>query len=166
LLETTAFYFIFGDYMQDIQLTPNFTRNELLVSSTATRLGISNQPDSIEIEENLMKMAKFLQQVRDKLGKPIRILSVYRSPAVNKAVGGSKTSAHMKALAADIVVPGMSVKALCEFIKNNFEYDQVIYEFGESGWCHVGIANNGKKRLQLLTAQKVGGKTVYKSGLA
>jgi hypothetical protein len=152
-----------GDIMQ---LTKNFSRAEMLVSNTATRKGISNEPDSPGIEENILKSAKFLQLVRDKLGKPIRVLSCYRSPAVNKAVGGSKTSAHMKGLAVDIQVDGMSNKALAEFIRDNFEYDQIILEFPPNGWVHVGIKTFTAKRMQLLTASKVNGKTVYTTGLA
>lgn len=149
-----------------MQLTKNFTRKELLVSNTATRLGLSNEPASAEIEANLLKTAQFLQEIRDKLGKPITVLSVYRAPSVNKAVGGSKTSAHMKALAADIQVDGMANRDLALFIAKHFEYDQLILEFPPNGWVHVGIPTEHSKRGQMLTALKVNSVTHYQSGIA
>lgn len=153
---------------------PNFTRNEMLVSSTAKQLGLSNEPHSEEIEENIWKTAMFLQRVRDEIAKAgnkhpaIRVYSCYRSPEVNKAVKGSKTSAHLQGLAADIVVDGWMPVRLAHFIADNFDYDQVINEFGE--WVHVGIATGQCARKQMLTAVKEekNGKmvTVYKRGFA
>lgn len=149
-----------------MQLTKNFSRAELLISNTATRLGLSNEPTGHEIEENLIRTAKYLQTIRDKLGKPIRVLSGYRSPAVNKAVGGSLTSAHMRALAVDMVSPSMDNRDFAEFIRHNFEYDQLILEFPPNGWVHVGIPTTHHTRNEVMTAVKVYGKTVYKPGLA
>lgn len=143
---------------------PNFSRSEMLVSATAARHGISNEPTSDEIEANILKCAKFMQLLRNKLDRPIRILSCYRSPEVNRLVGGSKTSAHMRGLAIDFVVPGMDTKKVAEFVVNNFKFDQCIYEFGS--WVHVGIATDKSQRQQVLTARKSGGKTVYLTGIA
>lgn len=150
---------------------PNFTRAEMLRSNTAIRRGIPNTPASEDIEQNILEMAWFLQRLRNALandfGKavPIRVLSVYRNPAVNKAVGGSRTSAHLRGKAADIEMDGLSNKKLAEFIRDKFgnEVDQIINEFPPDGWVHVGLAD--KPRRQLLTAVKVNGKTHYKIGL-
>jgi hypothetical protein len=153
----------------DMQLAKNFSRSEMLVSNTATRLGLSNEPATPEIEANLLRSAKYLQTIRDKLGKPIRVLSCYRSPAVNKAVGGSATSAHMRALAIDMVAQDIDNRDLAEFIRDNFEYDQIILEFYDKktngGWVHVGTPSPHHTRNEVLTAVKVYGKTVYKQGL-
>jgi hypothetical protein len=150
---------------------PNFTRAEMLRSNTAIRRGIANTPESAEIEQNIANMAWFLQRLRnalsDHLGQPtpISVLSVYRNPAVNKAVGGSRTSAHLRGQAADIEVKGMANKQLAQFIQLRFgeEIDQIINEFPPDGWVHVGLAD--KPRKQLLTAVKFNGKTHYKVGL-
>ena len=137
----------------------------MLASITATRLGISNEPTSKEIENNIIRCAQFLQELRDKINKSIRVFSCYRSPKVNKAVGGSKTSAHMQGLAVDFEVTGMSNKELAEYIRDNFtDYDQIILEFPPGGWVHVGIATETSNRKQNLTAKKKNGKTVYSSG--
>lgn len=146
----------------------NFSRQELLFSATGTRLGIDNTPDSQEKENNILKTALFLQDLRDKLKEhykkdvPIRVYSCYRSEELNNAVGGSKTSAHKNGLAADIVAVGLSNKELGNFIVTNLEFDQLIYEFGESGWIHVGIKTEKSNRRMVLSASKVNGKTVYK----
>lgn len=140
----------------------NFSRAEMLVSNTAIRKGISNEPDSAEIEANLLRSAKYMQSIRDKLGKPIRILSCYRSPAVNKAVGGAKNSAHMKARAVDIQVENMPNKELAEFIRKNFpDASQIILEF--NSWVHVEIPGNNRGLNQYITAVKQDGRTVYLS---
>lgn len=150
--------------MVDYKLTPHFTKQELERSSTATRLGLDNTcPDGLL--PNMQKVADRLEVIRMHFNAPVRVLSCYRSPAVNKAVGGSKTSAHRFALAADCTTDGVSVYDLCKWCADNIEdYDQVIFEFGNSGWMHIGFTN-GTPRKQLLTATKQNGKTVYLSGL-
>jgi hypothetical protein len=91
------------------------------------------------------------------------VSSGYRSPEVNKAIGGSNGSAHMLGLAADITVPGLSVQAVCrEIVKLKRPFDQVIDEY--SSWVHVAIpAKDKKPRMQQLIARRFGngGQTVY-----
>ena len=85
-----------------------FTIKELCKSSTATQKGIDNTPNS-EIVSNLKNLVEYiLDPLREKYGKPILVNSGYRSPALNKAVNGSKTSQHMKGLAADITAGSVS----------------------------------------------------------
>jgi hypothetical protein len=145
-------------------MTLNFTRAELEFSATGTRLGLKNVcPDMLL--SNMQLVANQLQKIRDHYGKPVRVLSCYRSPAVNAAVGGSDTSAHRYALAADFRVNGESVLEVCKWCSENIEdYDQIIYEFGESGWTHLGFRLESPRK-QLLTAIKRGSRTVYEQGL-
>ena len=149
---------------------PHFTLEELTRSQTATRNGIDNTPDE-EITANLVKLAWFLESLRGKLRKHyqkrlfIIVSSGYRCETLNLVIGGSKTSAHMKGLAADIHVPRLTSLELAKFINEhmaNEEFDQVINEFGR--WVHVGLTN-GLARMQDLTAMKEDGKTIYKNGL-
>ena len=148
----------------------SFTREEMLVSATGVRLGIKNIPHSQEVERNICLMANVLQDLRDKLaaayGKelPITVLSCYRSAELNKAVGGSKSSAHLRGLAADIRVKGLTSSELAHFIRVNMKYDQLILEFPSSAntWCHLGITEDASKyRQQSLIAEKVKGVTKY-----
>lgn len=148
-----------------MKLTEHFTLAELTVSSTAVRKGISNQPTDGHLP-NLIKVAEALEVVREHFGRVIKVTSGYRSEALNKAVGGSKTSAHCSGLAADFTVEGIENKLVCQWIEKFFpDFDQVIYEFGPEGWVHLGLSN-GVGRKQSLTAVKTTQKkTMYKPGI-
>ena len=145
--------------------TKNFSETELTRSDYAIRHGINNEPVDDYVRENLERLAKYLQSIRDALcyhykrDVSINVSSAYRSPAVNSAVGGSRSSAHMQGLAADITANGLTVQELFDFIAQNFGYDQLINEFG--AWVHVSMPSPSKKRMQKLAAVKSGGKTVY-----
>ena len=147
-----------------MNLTENFTKEEMERSSTAIRKGLSNIcPPELFI--NMIDVANHLEIIRAHYGVPVHVTSCYRSPAVNKAVGGSKTSAHSFAHAADCEVTGIKILALCQWCAANIKgFDQIIYEFGPTGWMHIGFTN-GVPREQVLTATKVDGKTVYTKGL-
>lgn len=149
-----------------MQLTDHFTKEEMERSSTAIRKGLNNTCPA-DLLPNMQKVADHLELIRMHFNAPLRVLSCYRSPEVNKAVGGSKTSAHRFAMAADCTVDGVSVYNLCKWCADNIDdYDQIIFEFPERPdcWMHIGFTN-GKPRKQLLTATKQKGKTVYQSGL-
>jgi hypothetical protein len=153
------------------KLTDHFTLEEMQHSEAALRLGIDNHiPD--DLMSNAMKVAVVLEIIRAECAKikgcnvPIHVTSCYRSPEVNKAVGGSKTSAHRFAAAADCKAEGLTVLGLCQLAAKVIpNFDQIIYEFGPTGWMHIGLSTSGKPRKQLLTAVKENGKTVYKQGL-
>lgn len=147
-----------------MKLTEHFTTEEMERSSTAIRLGIDNKCPK-ELISNMYKVAKSLELVREHFKQPVHVTSCYRSPAVNHAVGGSETSAHRFAFAADFEVSGVANLDVCKWCAENIpDYDQIIYEFGPSGWVHMGFTLV-KPRKQLLSAVKEGSKTVYKKGL-
>lgn len=146
-----------------MQLSEHFTLAEFCNSQAAIRNRLDNRPGDAEIS-NMKRLAALLEQVRDLIGKPINVSSAYRSPSVNKSVGGSKTSAHMKGLAADITVSGMSAKTVATLISmSKIEFDQLILE-GNS-WVHIGLSE-GKPRRQVLTATFVVGGATYSQGIA
>ena len=139
-----------------MKLSEHFSLDELTVSESAARLGLDNTPTN-EALMNLKRLAAFLEQVRATLGKPIKINSAYRSPAVNKSVGGSATSQHCFGCAADIRVNGMTPDQVVRAIINaKLPYDQVIREF--DSWTHVSIPNtaDGKRRGMALIIDKKG----------
>jgi len=144
-----------------MNMPPNFSISELTFSQTAARNSIDNTPDD-EVLINLTQLAWTLQEIRDGIKSPIIVSSGYRGLALNTAIGGSKTSAHMKGMAADISTPSMTPLELAQWVAENIAgYDQIIHEFGR--WVHLGLAQ--APRGQLLTAMKEDGKTVYKHGL-
>jgi hypothetical protein len=147
-----------------MQITEHFSKEEMEHSSTGIRLGLDNSCPP-ELFKNMVDVAEHLEIIRSHFNAPIHVTSCYRSPAVNEAVGGSKTSAHRFAHAADFEVQGVSNIDVCRWVSDNItDYDQIIYEFGPSGWCHMGFTT-GKPRRERLTATKVKGKTVYTAGL-
>ena len=140
-----------------MNLTPNFTLEELTASETAERNGWDNSPNDIELA-NLTRLADFLEQVKAVLGgKPIMINSAFRNKLVNDAVGSKDSSQHRVGCAADIRVPSMTpdevVKAI---ITSGIAYDQVIREFDR--WTHISIPNesSGLSRKQALIIDKSG----------
>lgn len=155
-------------------ITKNFSMAELTHSNTAKARGISNVPNDAH-KANLIASAKNLwQPVRDILGVPMRVSSGYRSPQLNRAVGGSPTSAHSHGFAIDFTAPSfgntrqIAKKLATELNARGIKFDQLILEFPDStgSWIHLGYKSpSGKQRGQLLTAVKHGGKTVYLSGL-
>jgi uncharacterized protein YcbK (DUF882 family) len=139
------------------QLTKHFTLEEFTDSQTAARQGLANLP-SPQTTKNLERLAEVMEKVRTILGdKPILISSGYRSPRVNRAVGGSKTSAHMSGLAVDFSCPGFgSPLAICGKLEPHMQelgVDQLIHEFGT--WVHLGLSG-GAPRHQALTIDKAG----------
>ena len=150
-------------------LTKNFGYQEMIKSSTADRLGISNDATREHVI-NLVNLCNFiLQPKRDEFGV-IRISSGYRSPALNKAVGGSKTSQHCNGQAADFESTKISNPDLAKWIEKNLVFDQLILEFYDgvdpnSGWVHCSYVLDGSNRNKTMTALRVNGKTQYKPGL-
>jgi len=145
-----------------MNLSKHFSLEELTFSQTATRKGIDNRPDNDELL-NLRGLANFLEVIREKVKKPIIITSGYRCPELNRAVGGSRSSAHMEGLAADIIAPSFGTPAeLAELIAAlDLEFDQVILEFDR--WVHVSVSDN--PRHQILTALSTPDGTHYEPGI-
>jgi len=141
-----------------MKLTEHFALEEMTVSPTAKKLGLSNNPTPEHIENMRYCCEKILEPVRAKFG-PVTINSSYRAPLVNKAVGGSKTSQHVNGQAIDFEVKGVDNKTVADWIGDNLEFDQVILEFytkgdKNSGWVHASIKKAGGNRRQLLVAAK------------
>jgi hypothetical protein len=108
------------------------------------------------------------EKIREHFGVPIHISSGYRSKELNKAVGGSATSQHCSGEAIDIDMDGsangVTNAQVFNFIKDNIEFDQLIWEFGSDtnpDWVHVSYESTGKQRKQILKAVKSSGKTAY-----
>jgi hypothetical protein len=152
------------------KLSDNFRLSEFLKSQTASRRGIDNSPTDEHIKNMKILVDNVLQPLREDLGKPLVITSGYRSKALNDAIGGSTSSQHSKGQAADIECLGMSNRDLAIFIRDNYDFDQLILEFynpdeGEnSGWVHVSFSE-GNNRKEVMTALKQNGTVNYQYGI-
>ena len=152
-----------------MRLSKNFILEEFTKSATATKHGIDNTPKGEHLQNLQFVVEKICQPVREFFGKPVSVNSGYRSPALNKAVGGSATSQHCNGEAVDIEINGIPNKVLADWITENCDYDQVILEFynpaegANSGWVHASVRRDGKNRKQKLIAFKDGKSTKYQA---
>jgi zinc D-Ala-D-Ala carboxypeptidase len=140
-----------------MNLTDHFTLEEFTVSNTAARMGIDNTPNSARVRGNLTRTAQLMERIREALGQPIIVTSGYRSPALNRAVGGVATSAHTEGLACDFICPAFGTPLdVCRGLEPYVEalgIDQLIYEHT---WVHVGLLE-AAPRHQVLTLVPGGG---------
>lgn len=129
-----------------MKLTTNFSLSEL----TATNTGLANEPNREQVAALIVLCGKVLQPTRDMYGGPICVNSGYRSLAVNRAVGGARSSQHTRGEAADITVQSrQGNKKLFELIRDNLSFDQLINERNYS-WIHVSYKSEEKNRKQVL----------------
>ena len=120
-----------------------FSLEELIASSTASRKRIDNTPTAEHLE-NLKETARQADRMREFLGHPVIVTSGYRSPKLNAAIGGSKTSSHMQGYAIDFRCPGFGTPAqvFAALRASGLEFDQLILEYPDSpgAWVHAGFA--------------------------
>ena len=151
-----------------MQLSKHLSLAEVTRSDSAKRNGISNEPTPAHLENFKLLAEKVFEPIREHFKVPIHISSGYRSLALNKKIGGSLTSQHCSGEAIDIDMDGsasgVTNAQVFKYIKDNLNFDQLIWEFGTSSnpdWVHVSYESTGKQRKQILKAVKVGGKTSY-----
>ncbi|QUT07902.1 DUF882 domain-containing protein [Sphingobium phenoxybenzoativorans] len=149
-----------------MNLSPNFTVEEFQKSQTALRKGIPNVMGPAEIAAAKLLCEKVLEPLRAHYGRPIVLSSGYRSPALNKAIGGAVTSQHAKGQAADFEIPGLDNYSVAKWMEAHLNYDQLILEMHtpgqpNSGWIHVSyrvpyrnqeLTFDGKRYLEGLRA--------------
>lgn len=136
-----------------VELSQNFSLEQMSRSDTALRRGIDNSPNAGEVANLVRLCESLLEPAQALLGVPLVINSGFRCPALNQAIGGATNSAHMDGRAADFVLPrGMSLKDAFEALrKSSLPYDQVIFEC--NAWIHLAVAGAGSDpRRQALTA--------------
>jgi zinc D-Ala-D-Ala carboxypeptidase len=135
------------------QLTAHFTLEEFTDSQTAARKGLKNVPgENSQARANIQRTAEVMEQVRSILGnKPILVSSGYRSPQVNTAVGGAKSSAHVHGLAVDFSCPGFGTPLqICKALEPHMKslgIDQLIHEYNT--WVHLGLTDGTPRQMAL-----------------
>jgi hypothetical protein len=149
-----------------MNLSRNFTLQELIKSDTAVRLGVDNNPNANQIEKLKLLCENILQPVRDHFG-PVMITSGFRSPTLCVKIGSSVNSQHTQGCAADFECPGKDNAEVADWIYKNLDFDQMILEFyvpGEpnSGWVHCSYITDQPRKQFLLAYRDENGKTKYK----
>lgn len=144
-------------------ISKHITLKEATYSATGEAKKIDNSPTAEHLASMKLLAEKVFEPVREWYGKPIKINSFYRSKALNMAIlGSSLTSQHSKGEAMDIDTASDN-KKLFDYIKDNLDFDQLIFEFGTSDnpdWVHVSYKATGNRK-QVLRAKKVNGKSTY-----
>ena len=147
-----------------MRLSKNFTLSEVTRSNTARRLGIDNTPKNHHLKSMQRLITNLIQPMRDALG-PIRITSGYRSPELNRAIGGSKKSQHSKAEAVDIQFWSegqMKNRIIYDWVlKSGIEFDQMINEF-DFAWIHISLKEKDNRKEVLEAYKDKDGDTAYK----
>lgn len=151
-----------------MQISKHLSLAEVSRSETAKRKGINNTPSGEHLE-NFKKLAEnIFEPIREHFAVPIHISSGYRSKELNASIGGASSSQHCQGEAIDIDMDGspsgVSNADVFKYIKDNLNFDQLIWEFGSDSnpdWVHVSYESTGKQRKQILKAVKTGGKTSY-----
>lgn len=154
-------------YNDQIDGAPNFSIAELCRSDTAYRKGIYNIAPSEQAAALEYLARTVLQPIRDHFGEPLIVTSGYRSPSLNTAIGGSRTSFHCHGCAADIRFDRGSKRSLLElfvFINDNLPYTELIAEELPDGWVHVAIAKGREEERQV--KYKLAGDLVRRSTFA
>ena len=143
------------------KISKNITYDEAIHSQTAKRLGIENKPNDEQLGNMLTVAQMIFQPLREWVGGPIKINSFFRSPELNKAIGGSSKSQHCKGQAIDIddVYGHASNAAMFDWIRANLDYDQMIWEFGTDQ--NPSYVDKQSNRNRCLKAYKEKGKTKY-----
>ena len=148
-------------------ISQHISNKEGVYSITATRLGIDNTPDEEQLTNMELLALKVFEPLREWVSGPIRVNSFFRSVKLNKAIGGSKSSQHCKGQAIDIDDTSChkTNAEMYQFIKDELEFDQMIWEFGDDknpNWVHISYVSAEKNRNRCLLAYKEKGRSKYK----
>ena len=150
-----------------IMISKHISDKEGVYSNTAIRRGINNRPGEKQLYNMKMIARQIFEPVRNWVGGPVKINSFFRSPELNKAIGGSSNSQHCKGQAVDIDDGGCNKTnaEMYKYIKDELEFDQMIWEFGDDenpDWVHVSYVSEDSNRKRCLKAYRENGKTKYK----
>ena len=148
------------------KISKHVSYKEGVRSRTADRMGLDNTPNNLQLKCMKDIAEGLFEPLRKWVGGPIKINSFFRGEPVNTAIGGSKYSQHMKGQAMDIDDTfGHKTNAeMYHYIKDNLDFDQLIWEFGDDenpNWIHVSYVTHRENRKKLTIAKRINGKTRY-----
>ena len=146
-------------YNKETHVSEHFSKNEVTYSPTAKKYKIDNTPSKEQWKRIQILIDEVLEPVRVGLDKSLTVNSIFRSAKLNERVKGSGTSQHLanNGAAADIECPSLGNKELFDYILNNCNFDQLIWEYGDKSspdWIHVSFVSEEKNRNQVLRCVK------------
>jgi len=149
-----------------MKISKHISYKEATFSATAIRKGIDNTPNDYQLQNMRLLAEKIFEPLREWTGHPIAVNSFFRSDALNKAVKGAAGSQHTQGRAIDLddTFGGKTNKEMFDYIVENLDYDQIIWEFGNDknpDWIHVSYVSADQNRKVKMKAKKVNGKTRY-----
>lgn len=149
-----------------MKISNHISYKEATASQTAVRKGIDNTPSEYQLQNMKLVAEKIFEPLREHFKRPIAINSFFRSQKLNKAIGGATGSQHTQGRAIDIddTLGGVTNKQMFDWIKDNLDFDQLIWEFGNEknpDWVHVSYVSENENRRRVLRALKKNGKTIY-----
>jgi zinc D-Ala-D-Ala carboxypeptidase len=149
-----------------MRLSTNFDLSEFTTSETAARLGIRLDPPMSVVARLALWCELIGEPLRARFGRPVVITSGWRNTELNAAVDGAAGSLHMAGRAADVTVPGVSVRDVCHAVIDlKLPFDELICEYGQ--WTHIGVADIGKPAAgRVFTAMRDGSIVRYSKGVA
>jgi len=150
-------------------ISKNISYNEAVYSATAKRKGIDNTPNESQLNNMKLLAEMVFEPIRINMATPIYVSSMFRSEALNKAIGGAKSSQHLAnngaAMDLDADVYGVVTnEQIFEFAKDNLTFDQLIWEFGDNvnpNWVHISYKAKGNRGQILIAYKDAEGKTKY-----
>jgi len=150
-----------------MKLSEHISMKEAVGSATAEENGIENKPNITQLSKMMLLAEVVFEPLRTWANQPIRVNSFFRSTELNSFLKGSKRSQHCTGQAIDISSLGEKTnKELFDYIKDNLDYDQLIWEFGtkeEPDWIHISYVSSINNRQQVLKAnKKKDGSTYYR----
>ena len=149
-----------------MKISEHISFKEAIKSNTALRRGINNEPDDYQITNMVNIAHNVFEPLREWVGGPIKINSMFRCEELNEAIGGSSRSQHCEGRAIDLDDTfGYKTNAeMFDYIRKNLSFDQLIWEFGDDNnpaWVHVSYISEDENRGRVMRAEKINGKTQY-----
>lgn len=150
-----------------MKISDHISYKEAVKSNTALRLNIKNEPNDYQITNMVGIAHNVFEPLREWVGGPIKINSMFRCEELNRAIGGSSRSQHCEGRAIDLDDTfGYKTNAeMFEYIRKNLNFDSIIWEFGNDDnpdWVHVSYISKDENRGRVMRAEKINGKTQYR----
>ena len=150
-----------------MKISDHISYKEAVKSNTALRLNIKNEPDDYQVTNMVGIAHNVFEPLREYVGGPIKINSMFRCEELNRAIGGSSRSQHCEGRAIDLddTFGHKTNKEMFDYIRENLSFDNLIWEFGDDNnpaWVHVSYISKDENRGRVMRAEKINGKTQYR----